>query len=122
MRSLSATRLDTLVIRPYNTATRNVSGPPGDRLVHSEISNPMAKQLPKTVVTMKDIAREVGLSITTVSRALNDHDDVALETRTLVHEVARRLDYHPNAMARSLQNNRADAIGLLIPPILHRAY
>ena len=75
-----------------------------------------------TRVTMKDIAREVGLVVTTVSRALNDHDDVALETRTLVHELARRLDYHPNAMARSLQNSRADAIGLLIPPILHRAY
>lgn len=82
----------------------------------------MAKQLHKTMVTMKDIAREVGLSITTVSRALNDHDDVALETRALVHAVADRLDYHPNAMARSLQNSRADAIGLLIPPILHRAY
>lgn len=82
----------------------------------------MAKQLHQAVATMKDIAREVGLSVTTVSRALNDHDDVALQTRTLVQDVARRLDYHPNAMARSLQNNRADAIGLLIPPILHRAY
>ena len=96
--------------------------PPGKRLVHSEISRLMAKQLPQTMVTMKDIAREVGLSVTTVSRALNDHDDVSIQTRTLVHEVALRLDYHPNAVARSLQNSRADAIGLLIPPILHRAY
>jgi DNA-binding LacI/PurR family transcriptional regulator len=82
----------------------------------------MAHQMQQPMVTMKDIAREVGLSVTTVSRALNNHDDVSLDTRKLVHEVARRLDYHPNAVARSLQNNRADTIGLLIPPILHRAY
>ena len=74
------------------------------------------------IVTMRDIARELRLSVTTVSRALNNHDDVALETRAQVHEVARRLDYHPNAVARSLQNSRADTIGLLIPAILHRAY
>jgi LacI family transcriptional regulator len=96
--------------------------PRGGWLVHGEISRPMANQMQQPMVTMKDIAREVGLSVTTVSRALNNHGDVSLGTRTLVHEVARRLDYHPNAMARSLQNNRADAIGLLIPPILHRAY
>jgi LacI family transcriptional regulator len=82
----------------------------------------MAHHTLEPMVTIKDIAREVGLSVTTVSRALNNHDDVSVGTRRLVHEVARRLDYHPNAMARSLQNSRADAIGLLIPPILHRAY
>src|SRR5438270_3171610 len=82
----------------------------------------MAHHTQEPTVTIKDIAREVGLSVTTVSRALNNHDDVSVETRTLVHEVALRLDYHPNAMARSLQNRRADAIGLVIPPILHRAY
>ncbi|HEX6508500.1 MAG TPA: LacI family DNA-binding transcriptional regulator [Chloroflexota bacterium] len=74
------------------------------------------------MVTIKDISREVGLSVTTVSRALNNHDDVADKTRALVHEIARKLDYHPNAAARSLQNSRANAIGLVIPPILHRAY
>lgn len=82
----------------------------------------MANSTQQSVVTIKDIAREVGLSVTTVSRALNNHDDVSLDTRKVVHGVARRLDYHPNAMARSLQNSRANTIGLLIPPILHRAY
>jgi DNA-binding LacI/PurR family transcriptional regulator len=74
------------------------------------------------MVTIKDIAREVGLSVTTVSRALSDHDDVAEHTKARIREVADRLDYHPNAVARSLQNRRSNAIGLVIPPIFHRAY
>lgn len=74
------------------------------------------------MVTMKDVAREVGLSVTTVSRALNNFDDVAELTRVRVQTAARSLDYHPNAAARSLQNNRSNAVGLIIPPIFHRAY
>lgn len=74
------------------------------------------------MVTMKDVAREVGLSVTTVSRALNNYDDVAEATRARIQKVAHRLDYHPNVMARGLQTSRANAVGLVIPPILHRAY
>lgn len=74
------------------------------------------------MVTMKDVAGEVGLSVTTVSRALNNHDDVAERTRERIQAIAHRLDYHPDAMARSLQNRRSNAIGLVIPPFLHRAY
>src|SRR5579872_6839450 len=74
------------------------------------------------MVTIRDIAREVGLSVTTVSRALGGHDDVAESTRARIHEVARRLDYHPNAAARSLQNSRSNALGLVVPLTLHRAY
>jgi DNA-binding LacI/PurR family transcriptional regulator len=74
------------------------------------------------MVTIKDIAQEVGLSVTTVSRALSDHDDVAADTKARIRDVARRLDYHPNAAARSLQKNRSNAVGLVIPPIFHRAY
>jgi len=74
------------------------------------------------MVTIRDIAREVGLSVTTVSRALGGHDDVAESTRARIHEVARRLDYHPNAAARSLQNSRSNALGLVIPLTLHRSY
>jgi LacI family transcriptional regulator len=71
---------------------------------------------------MKDVAREVGLSITTVSRALNNYDDVAERTRARIQEVARALDYHPNVVARSLQNSQANTIGLVIPSVPHRAY
>jgi LacI family transcriptional regulator len=74
------------------------------------------------MVTIKDIAREVGLSVTTVSRALSDYDDVAEATKTRIREVARRLDYHPNSAARSLQNSRSNALGLVIPLTLHRTY
>jgi LacI family transcriptional regulator len=74
------------------------------------------------MATIKDVARAVGLSITTVSRALNGYDDVAETTRARILEAARALDYHPNAVARSLQGNRANAIGLVFPLVLHRSY
>jgi LacI family transcriptional regulator len=74
------------------------------------------------MATIKDVARAVGLSVTTVSRALNDHDDVSPATKQRIRATAQRLDYHPNVVARSLQNRRAGAIGLLIPRELHRTY
>jgi DNA-binding LacI/PurR family transcriptional regulator len=74
------------------------------------------------MATMKDVARAVGLSVTTVSRALGDHGDVAEETKNRIRDVAKRLDYHPNATARSLQNSKANAIGLVIPSRFHHAY
>lgn len=74
------------------------------------------------MATIKDVARHAGLSVTTVSRALNNYDDVAAETRVRVEEIARALDYHPNAMARSLQGSYSNTMGLLIPLVLHRSY
>ncbi|GAC1427882.1 MAG: LacI family DNA-binding transcriptional regulator [Chloroflexota bacterium] len=74
------------------------------------------------IATVKDVAREVGLSVTTVSRALNNHSDVAEATRALIQEAANRLDYHPNSAARTLQNARASAIALIIPQVAHRAH
>jgi len=74
------------------------------------------------MATIKDVARAVGLSVTTVSRALNDYDDVAEATRVRVREAAALLDYHPNAVAQSLQGNRANTVGLVIPLVLHRSY
>lgn len=72
------------------------------------------------MVTIRDVAREAGVSVTTVSRALNGYDDVAEMTRARIHDIARRLDYHPNMAARSLQASKAGAIGLIIPSMLHR--
>ena len=46
-------------------------------------------------VTIKDIAAELGLSVSTISKALNDYPDVSPETRQLVKETARRLGYRP---------------------------
>jgi LacI family transcriptional regulator len=73
------------------------------------------------MVAVKDVAREVGLSVTTVSRALTGYDDVAAATRERIRAAAEALDYHPNQMARSLQTRRANAIGLAMPAV-HRTY
>ena len=53
--------------------------------------------------TIKDIARRVGKSITTVSRALNDYDDISAETKQLVRQAAEEMGYIPNATAQRLQ-------------------
>jgi LacI family transcriptional regulator len=66
-------------------------------------------------VTLKDIARKVGYSITTVSRALAGYDDVADSTRQLIRETATDMGYHPNATARRLRQQRTDTIGFVIP-------
>jgi DNA-binding LacI/PurR family transcriptional regulator len=74
------------------------------------------------MATLKDVARQAGLSVTTASRALNNYDDVAAATRERVQAVARALDYHPNATARSLQGSHTSTVGLMIPRIRHRAH
>ncbi|MCK9526592.1 MAG: LacI family DNA-binding transcriptional regulator, partial [Limnochordia bacterium] len=63
-------------------------------------------------VTLKDVARESGYSVTTVSRALNGHSDVNIETRLEIEQVARELNYYPNRMAQQLKTNKANVIGL----------
>jgi LacI family transcriptional regulator len=67
------------------------------------------------MATLKDIARALDLSITQVSRALNDHSDVNEETRLRVKETARAMDYHPNASARKLVSGRSGMVGLVVP-------
>jgi len=66
-------------------------------------------------VTLKDIARAVGKSVTTVSSALNDYDDVSQETKTLVRQVAQDMGYTPNIAAQRLRRKRTDTLGLIIP-------
>jgi LacI family transcriptional regulator len=66
-------------------------------------------------VTLKDVARKVGYSITTVSRALAGYDDVADSTRQLIRKTAADMGYHPNATARRLRKQRTDTIGFIIP-------
>ena len=67
------------------------------------------------MATLKDISRELGLSVTQVSRALNDHSDVNEETRLRVKEAARLLKYQPNLSARKLANGRSGMVGLIQP-------
>jgi len=65
--------------------------------------------------TLKEIARRTGKSITTVSRALADYDDVSAETKGLVRRVAEELNYTPHLLARRLQKQSSDTIGLILP-------
>jgi LacI family transcriptional regulator len=66
-------------------------------------------------VTLKQLAASLGLSPTTVSRALNGFPEVNAATRARVREAAERLNYHPNTRAKSLATGRAQAIGHVIP-------
>lgn len=66
-------------------------------------------------ITIKDIARKIGKSTTTVSRALNDFSDISEETKILVRQAADELGYSPNIVAQRLQKQQTDTIGLIIP-------
>ena len=66
-------------------------------------------------VTIKDIAKKVNRSITTVSRALNGYDDVSPKTKQLIVETAREMGYTPNTLAQRLQKQYTDTIGLVLP-------
>lgn len=70
-------------------------------------------------VTIKDIASRLGISPSTVSRALSDHPDISAETKKAVHDLADQLNYEPNAMAQGLRSSKSNIIGLIIPEIVH---
>ncbi|MBN6148992.1 LacI family DNA-binding transcriptional regulator [Xanthomonas sp. AmX2] len=71
----------------------------------------------KSAVTIKDVAREANVSVATVSRALNGHENVAEPVRKLVLEVADRLRYSPHAAARSLSSRRTQTLGVVLPDL-----
>ena len=66
-------------------------------------------------VTIKDIARLAGVSVTTVSRALNDAPEIHSETRDKVLRVCREQGYRANLLARSLSSSRSKLLGLVVP-------
>lgn len=70
-------------------------------------------------VTIKDLARELGISPSTVSRALKDHPDISIETKKAVQELAKKLNYQPNAIALSLKHSKTFTIGVIIPETVH---
>ncbi len=71
------------------------------------------------LVTIKDIARELKISPSTVSRALKNHPDISEETKHAVNELAQKLKYQPNALALSLKQRKSSTIGVIIPEIVH---
>lgn len=72
--------------------------------------------------TLADIARELGVSKMTISRAINNHPEINAQTRSRVLEVARRLNYRPNQHARALATNRSYLLGMVVPDLMHSYY
>ncbi len=65
------------------------------------------------MASMKDIAVKCGVSIATVSKALNNRDDIGEETKDEIRRIARELGYHPNSSARALKTNKSYNLGVL---------
>lgn len=72
--------------------------------------------------SIKDVAKEAGVSIATVSRVLNDVDVVNEETKKKVQDAIKKLGYRPNIVARSLKTQRTKTVGILIPDISSQLY
>lgn len=70
-------------------------------------------------VTMKDIARELGVSVVTVSKVLRNHADIGEETRQRVLKRVKELNYQPNPAARALVTGRTYTAGLIVPDLVH---
>jgi LacI family transcriptional regulator len=68
-------------------------------------------------VTIKDIARELGISASAVYKALKDSYEISEKTKKLVLECAKKHDYQPNPMVRSLKQGNGKALGIIIPTI-----
>ncbi len=73
-------------------------------------------------VTIKDIAKELGVSASTVSRALKDHPDISVKTKEAVNALAKEWNYKPNAVALSLRSSKSNVIGVIIPEIVHHFF
>jgi LacI family sucrose operon transcriptional repressor len=72
-----------------------------------------------TVVTLKDVAKETGLTVTTVSRVLNNRGYISAETKEKVSAAMKKLNYQPNEVARSLSKQTTNTIGVIVPHIRH---
>lgn len=76
----------------------------------------------KKKVTIKQIARELDVSVSTVSKALRDSKEISLDTRQKVQAFAKLLHYRPNNIAISLKNRKTKNIGVIIPEIVHHFF
>ncbi|CCH01730.1 transcriptional regulator, LacI family [Fibrella aestuarina BUZ 2] len=73
-------------------------------------------------ITIKDIARALNLSTSTVSRALRGSYEISPETKRLVMEYAERMEYRPNPIALSLKANRSKVLGVVVPQIANHFF
>jgi len=68
---------------------------------------------------MKDIAKDLGISVVSVSKALRDHPDISAKTRDRVLKHVKERGYQPNILARSLVTVRSYLVGLIVPDLIH---
>lgn len=73
-------------------------------------------------MTIKDIAKILNISASTVSRALKDHPDISEETKAAVRRVAESVNYRPNALALSLRKAKTNVIGVVVPEMTHHFF
>lgn len=73
-------------------------------------------------ITLKEIATKLGISITTVSKALKNYPDVSEKTKEAVKELAQKLHYTPNSFAVNLRTKESKTIGLIIPEVVHHFF
>ncbi len=71
------------------------------------------------MATLKDVAKETGLTTSTVSRVLNNRGYISKNTRQKVDDAVKKLNYHPNEAARSLRMKSTNIIGLIVPHVSH---
>ncbi len=76
----------------------------------------------KRKLTLKDIARELRISVSTASRALNSYEGISEETIKMVKEYAEKHHYIPNILAINLRKNRTSNIGIIVPQIVHHFF
>ena len=70
-------------------------------------------------VTLKEIAKELGVSVVTVSKVLRNHEDISKKTRDRVLPRVKEVGYRPNLTARSLVTGRSSLVGLVVPDLIH---
>ncbi|AWX44059.1 HTH-type transcriptional regulator TreR [Flagellimonas maritima] len=76
----------------------------------------------KNKITLKDIARELEVSISTVSKALKNSEEISRDTKEKIQAFAKLYNYKPNNIAISLKNKRTKNIGVVIPAIVHHFF
>ena len=76
----------------------------------------------KRKITLKQIARELDVSISTVSKALRNSKEISEDTREKVQAFAKLYNYRPNNIALSLKNRKTKTIGIIIPEIVHHFF
>lgn len=73
-------------------------------------------------ITLNDIAKKLGVSLITVSKALRDHPDISPNTTALIKKTAAEIGYSPNFMARTLASQKSNIIGVVLPQIDHHFF